>query len=683
MTATAPQTAGTDKRARVIRGDIQGLRAIAVASVVLYHAGVPFLNGGYVGVDIFFVISGFLITSHLWDRLRLTGKIGFADFYAKRARRILPASFVVVIATVIGSVIFIPPQQFPGMFMAAAATLLYVPNMLFAAQGSDYLADTAPSPFQQYWSLGVEEQFYLLWPLVLLLAYLVTKRDPKKLVFVIAALVVISFVACVTLTEWRQPLAFYTLPARAWELGVGALAALVIHRLRLGPVVSALMGWVGIAGLLVSLFLFSETTVFPGYAAALPVVATALVILAGSRDPNAGAGRILGNRPMQFIGLISYSIYLVHWPLLTIPRLATLSDDGLPLWAGLSLAAASVPIGWLLFRFVEQPLRAPAFLTTRRPRRTLLGVLLVTVVLTATVGGAFAVNVSQPLSSDRTAVPAEPSLNPSGTAFVPSNAQPALRDALEDNASVYGTECHLTEIQTHFEPCVFGNAASDFTVVIFGDSHAAQWFPALEQIAEDRDIRFESYSKSRCPSATIDKNYQNVPYVACDQWRDAVIDHILSTGADMVILANFTADAGEKTQFIDQTRPTEEVWADGISRTLERLSGVPDVVVMEDTPHQEKSPLDCLSLNLDSALSCATPTDQAINEAIVDAERAATRDGGGRYVSFNDYFCDSAVCPVLLGNIIVYRDKHHITKTFSLAMQGPLESALFPVGGPE
>ena len=682
MTATTPQATELGKRGRLIRGDIQGLRAIAVASVVLYHAGVPFLNGGYVGVDIFFVISGFLITSHLWDRLRLTGKIGFADFYAKRARRILPASFVVVIATIIASLIFIPPQQFSGMFIAAAATLLYVPNMLFAAQGSDYLADTAPSPFQQYWSLGVEEQFYLLWPLALVLAYILTKRHPKRLVFVIAALVVISFVACVALTEWRQPIAFYTLPARAWELGVGALAALVIHRLSLSPLVSALMGWIGLAGLVLSLFLLNETTVFPGFAAALPVVATALVILAGGRDPDAGAGKILGYRPMQFIGLISYSIYLVHWPLLTIPRLATLSDEGLPLWAGLLLAGLAVPLGWLLFRFIEQPLRNPPFLTAKRPRRTLVGVLVVTLVLITAIGGAFAVNLSRPLSSAQSIAASEPSLNPSGTSFVPSNVQPALRDALEDNASVYGTACHLTEIQTHFEPCAFGNTSSDFTVVVFGDSHAAQWFPALQQIAEDRDIRFESYSKSRCPSATIDKTYQNLPYAACDEWRDAVIDHILSSNVDMVILSNFTSSAGEKTQFVDQSRPTEEVWAEGITTTLKRLSTVPDVVVMEDTPHQLKSPLDCLSMNLDSALNCATPVDEAINEAIVDAETAATREGGGRYVSLNDYFCDSEVCPVLLGNVIVYRDKHHITKTFSLAMRGALESALFPVSSP-
>jgi len=267
------------------RPDIQGLRAIAVGAVVLYHAGVPFLPGGYVGVDIFFVISGFLITSHLLGQLESHGTLRFGEFYARRARRILPASFVVLALSVAAALIWYPPLLMKDLWAAAVATALYVPNYFFASANSDYLAESSnPSLFQHYWSLGVEEQFYLLWPVLLALVWVLV-RSRRALVGVLIAVVAASFALCVWLTFAAQPWAFFSLPSRAWELGVGGLVAVLLQR-RPGIVEerwAAPLGWAGIAAMAASVFLFSSETLFPGAAAAVPVLGTAAVIAAGSR----------------------------------------------------------------------------------------------------------------------------------------------------------------------------------------------------------------------------------------------------------------------------------------------------------------------------------------------------------------------------------------------------------------
>ena len=226
------------------RADIQGLRAIAVGLVLLYHAGVPGVPGGYVGVDVFFVISGFLISSHLLETIERDGRISFAQFYARRARRILPASFVVAGLTAVAVVAFFPPLGVERVLRDGLATVLYVPNIWFAAQNTDYLADHSPSPYQHYWSLGVEEQFYLLWPLILLLLALIVRRRRALVAGGIAVIAALSLAACIIMTQAQQPLAFFLLPTRAWELLAGALVgAAVLGRVpRMKPWVAAAGG---------------------------------------------------------------------------------------------------------------------------------------------------------------------------------------------------------------------------------------------------------------------------------------------------------------------------------------------------------------------------------------------------------------------------------------------------------
>ena len=266
------------------RPDIQGLRAIAVGSVVLYHAGLSKVSGGYVGVDVFFVISGFLITGHLLREILSTGRLSFGVFYARRARRILPAAFAVNILTLIAATMLMPPTELKSTVHDAIATALYAPNMIFANRATDYLAQSGqPSLFQHFWSLGVEEQFYLVWPLLLVATFALVRRRRFWLGVAVGGVALVSFVACVRLTTTNQPWAFFTLPTRAWEFAAGGLTALIIASgRRLPRVPAALAVWAGLAGLGIAIFGFTDATRFPGTAAALPVLATALVILGGA-----------------------------------------------------------------------------------------------------------------------------------------------------------------------------------------------------------------------------------------------------------------------------------------------------------------------------------------------------------------------------------------------------------------
>ncbi|MDP3952924.1 acyltransferase, partial [Microbacterium sp.] len=350
----------------------------------------PLVTGGYVGVDVFFVISGFLISSHLLESLERDGRIDFADFYARRIRRILPASLTVAVLTAVAAIVFYPPLALERVIRDGLATILYVPNVWFAIQNTDYLADHSPSPYQHYWSLGVEEQFYLVWPLLLFGMFFAFRRRKRAVVIGIAVLALLSLLAGISMTPVNQPMAFFLLPTRAWELLAGALVgAILLHTSGRFPAWLAVAGgWIGLGMIAASALLYDDRTVFPGTAALLPTAGTALVLLFGAHAPRGGPGWVLSLRPMQFVGLISYSLYLVHWPLLVVTQAAVGEEAPLRLLVKVLLGVVlAIPLAWLLFRFVETPLRAPHQLMGRRPRVTLWGTLGITVLLTALLAG--------------------------------------------------------------------------------------------------------------------------------------------------------------------------------------------------------------------------------------------------------------------------------------------------------
>jgi peptidoglycan/LPS O-acetylase OafA/YrhL len=647
--------------ARTFRPDIQGLRAIAVLLVLVYHAGIAVVPGGYIGVDIFLVVSGFLITGHLLNQLERNSRIDFVNFYARRIRRILPASMVVLVLTVLGAIALVPPLQRVAVMQDALATALYVPNYWFAIQGTNYLASEAPSMFQHYWSLGIEEQFYLFWPALLALGYFLVRRSKRGLFILMAVLVVASFAFSVWQLQQSQPWAFFSLPSRAWELGVGGLVAFALSKgarwAQGAPV--AILGWVGLLGLLALAATYNESTVFPGVNALLPVLATAALIIGGTAGHALSPARTLSIAPLQWFGMISYSLYLVHWPILMLAQAAIGLQEPLLLTSKIGLALFAIPVAYFLYLLVENPARTAEFWAKARPRRTLVSGLIASVAVLGLSAGSLAVISTSTLSTNRTAASSEASLKPLGTAYVPSNLKPSLQDADSDNPVIYANGCHREFDSVDAAGCLVGTNPSAPIVALFGDSHAAQWYPALAVMAEAGEIRLDVNTKSSCPSVSIDVRRDGSLYTECTRWRAAVIERLTAEAPAVVLLANYgRADIGGSPDRF------AESWGKGLQTTIEALAPS-KVAILSDTPDMGSPPAICLSSHLEDATKCARPANEAINKDVRTVEQA---EKGAKYLDFIGYFCDERTCPAVIGSTLVYRDSHHMTATFSAGL---------------
>ena len=663
MSAPPEAGRGAGRRARRsgFRTDIQGLRAIAVLLVVVYHAGVSAVSGGFIGVDVFFVISGYLITSHLVSGLE-AGTFRLRDFWARRIRRLIPAAWAVAALTLVVGLLWFPRLLVPQLLKEAGATFAYVPNVLFAVWGTDYLSNDTPSVYQHYWSLGVEEQFYVVWPLLLMLAFTLFRRSRKLLLLSVVAATATSFVLGVWMTQWREPLAFFLLPTRAWELGAGALVAIVVlmapaflsSTSRFATVWRAVAGGGGLALVLGPAFIYDALTPFPGWQAALPVVGTALVILAGTnRGSRSGIVQtMLSLPPLQFFGRISYSLYLVHWPLLIATQTIVGWQHRLPLAMTAGLAVLAVPLAWLCYRFVEVPGQARTrwwYASAWRP--------ISVAALTAAIFAAAAYPVAGyigtlPMSSTRSASAVPLTKHPIGTSYVPSNMKPTLNNAGRAFADD-SKGCLLDAEDVRPGDCRYGDDPQAPLVVLFGDSHAFHWRPALVVLADEGKIRLQIHAKRACRSA-------EVPSLgaACAEWRNAAIAQINQAKPALVLFANFSASPDNGTP---------EQWRSALMSTIERIGPRIPTAVVEDVGEQPVDPAMCLSQHLDDADACSSPRDVVINGAMNRADREAAARTGSGFVEVDDYLC-SDLCPLIIGNQLVQGDRNHVTVPFSRTM---------------
>ncbi|TKV61551.1 acyltransferase [Nakamurella flava] len=670
---------------RELRTDIQGLRAVAVGLVVLFHLGVPFLPGGYVGVDVFFVISGFLITSHLAREVTGTGRLRFGRFYARRIRRIIPVALVVAVATFAVALLVSSPLRLERIAADAASAALYVPNMWLALNGTSYLTDSNESPYQQYWSLGVEEQFYLIWPALLVGLFLLARRRsgrPWRLLGVgVTALVLVSLAASVWFTPTRQAWAFFSLPTRAWEFGVGALLALLLlaraagdQRWSVPAPVRATAGWLGLLVLVGVALVYDAQTTFPGSAAVLPVAATALVIAAGSFGPVTGGGGVLLDRaPMQFVGRISYSVYLWHWPVIVF---ATELWGPPGLLSGTVMLAVTVLLSMASYRFVEEPFRsgfgAGSFRAGLPSRTVIVAALVTALVLAAGFVGLGKLASRGELDAGRPAATGEPTAPPVFTPYVPDNLVPSLRAASSDVPVLYGDGCVLDFVTTRIPDCTYGDPNGTSTIVLFGDSHAAQWFPAVERYALDRQATLVVFTRSACPAADVRMSSPNGAYPQCDAWRSAVLDRIDALDPALVVTSNY-----DSFGFLAGRRSADDLptWRAGVQRTLERLPAG-RTVMMADTPHFADAPSNCLAAHLDDTAACALPRAEALNGEIREASAAAAAAAGVPMVDLLDHLCTDTTCGPIAGNRLLYRDVHHLGAAMVDALAPVIEQRL-------
>lgn len=716
---------------RAYRVDIDGLRAISILLVVAFHAGLAGFEGGYVGVDVFFVISGYLITGLLVRELRERGRISLADFFARRIRRLLPQAALVLLVTLAAGLWLLPPLARVDLLRDAGSAALYVANWRFANQATAYSdAAVTDSLLLHYWSLSVEEQFYVLWPLlVVVVGVLVWRRRPRlldaALIGVLGVIVVASLGASLHVTAQHGPEAYYVTHTRLWEMGAGALLALLLPRLtRLPRMLSEGFAVLGVALIVLAALWYSQATAFPGAAALIPVTGTMLVIVAGSRQQTS-ASRLLTAPPMPYLGRLSYAWYLWHWPLI---GLALLFNDrhGAPLTTEVTTAlavAGSLGLAAATHALVENRVRYSAWLRGA-PRRSFAFGAAATALPVVAAGAFFAfgdigdeihppgpepevaaqaddldarpaqgvLGNGAPLASDRLRPdPVHDDDAPGKEAPGGGpDAEPVLTmspmEASDDGIEVGPPDCHIG--QRDAEPnfsCILGDPEGEATVVLLGDSHARHWLPALDAAGKQRSWRVVSHTKSACTpvdAPILNTNFER-EYHECRQWRHAVVDALQA--ADDIDLVVVARAYGYTETLLDEdgaeARPQDfaRLWSAAASRTFEDLRRAADrVLVLRDTPWAPEDVPTCMSESPDTPSDCDLSLEEhaGLDEPLYEAERSVAPDQV-RFADPTPLVCAQDPCPMVTADgLIKYRDRHHLTETYSRRLADGLGALL-------
>ena len=691
------------------RRDIQGLRAVAVVLVLAFHAGVRFVPGGYVGVDVFFVISGFLITGLIVREVRSAGHLNLGRFYARRARRLLPATAVTFVGVALVTVLVLPVTRWASVAGDMVASALYVVNWRLAARSVEYFAQgAAASPLQHFWSLAVEEQFYIVWPLLIVALTWWARRRRRsaavdgerglsvgRLTAGLLVIVLPSLAWSVYLTATDPGPAFFVTTTRLWELGIGALLAVgAVQAARAPVVVRAVAGWVGLAAIGWSAVMFTAETRFPGSAALVPTLGAAAVLWAGLGDGRARV-RVLDVAPLQDVGALSYSLYLWHWPVLVAATALWGDKDG-HLWlptALLAVAASAVP-AWFAYRVVEQPLHMSPLLAAPW-RAGVAGVVCVAIglgsagAITWSLDRKREISVSAPTPAPdlfgAAALGDDPATSPAGVPVDSvSSIVPDPIDAAGDNADPYNDGCHQDQEKSEVLSCTYGDPASDVTVALVGDSHAAQWEPALRVLAEENGWRLDTYTKSACLFADVDVWLPSVdgPYASCAAWSANVTAKFVSAPPDVVVVSTSGSYAAADATGPLTGKASFDALASGVARMWQELrAGGSTVAVITDSPRPKVDMPECVGEHRDKLVACAFSHDGAVARSAAALQEAAASEvtAGVEMIDLTDYICPQAECPAVIGGVLVFRDSHHLTGTYVKSLAPMLGRRIVPI----
>lgn len=668
------------------RHEITALRALAVIAVVLFHAWPDVLPGGFVGVDIFFVISGFLITGHLAATLRRTGTISLRSFWARRAARLLPAALTVLLATLVASWFILPAYRMRGTVAEAFASLFYVQNWALQWQSVDYLArNNAATPLEHYWSLSVEEQFYLLWPVLLLLAAMLGRRRLGRwaLPAVVTLVTAASLVYCLWSSSGAGSMGYFSPLARAWEFGAGALLALAMRYWK--PRFTALLGAVGWLALAVSLFAIDGSQAYPGPWTLLPVVGTCLVIAAGSGWWTGWLQNLARNGPVRGLSEISYSWYLWHWPVLLLGALVWGSGPSgvwLSLLLSVALAAATRMVIEPIFWRPAGSLEKRASWRTSRP--VLLACLASAMILIMGLAGAQSLALNNVLQADRASTlqkiqagdpcfaanalvnrcPRATEIPPD---FDPSTAISdvgAMWDPLIPLRSPESGSCWsgLLVGQATGRICRFGDQNSATRIALLGDSHAAQWADPLIDAAKQRGWYLSVYYKGDCPYLSPQATAADYSAIraseGCSGWNDIIRSDL--AGQEKQSLTLISAQWGQYIQY----GGTESRLVQRLSESLTELAlGSARVVPIVDPPRPPGNNALCLA----DRKNCEFGQSSVVQD-LVTAKAAA----GAATLDYSSRLCREGRCYPYLGGVATYRDDGHLSVGFARSLAPPL-----------
>lgn len=628
------------------------------------------VSGGYIGVDIFLVISGFLISRLLLDEFEKTGAISLRQFYARRVRRLLPISSFVLLVTALLGLIILEPTRVNNLGDDIWAAGLFSANIVFASRGADYLnSELPPSPIQHFWSLAVEEQFYLIWPTVIFILLVLAKKYWRH----IALVATLAAIAVSLWASWKQtPLhpswSYYGLHTRAWQLCCGALLAMITRKTLIPHRLSAtVVAWTSLLAIAYAMYTYDNSTVFPGTAALVPTLAA--VGLLWSQGNWFGSRIILDNSVAQWIGSRSYSIYLWHWPLIVF-AVTLRNDDKVTMVGAVLLAFVLSEIG---YRIIENPIRNSIRIRQHAKRAFAIGLACIGLTIgtgltisqaTFTVGSGIAerANFSDTSYLD-TAI-----LNQ----VLPANLQPSLLAAPDDRSLIYRNGCHSsTEEPDETEKCVFGDFESATTVALFGNSHAAQWFEPLEKIARSEAWRLRTLTASACPFLD-----GSSPNVYCDTWRENVLQVIRNQHIKVAIISQFYGSKPDDTNL-----SVAQWWTEELPITISALRAVGvEPIILLDTPNPPQDTPTCLSSHPNNIQLCG-PTLSSMSKAVKISQviESVAIKTGVAVIDPTDWFCLNDICPPVVGDLLVYRDGHHMADLFASQLEQLLGNTLIPL----
>ncbi|WP_449282511.1 acyltransferase family protein [Leucobacter sp.] len=693
-------------RSHAVRRDIQGLRAIAVALVLVYHLSPQSLSGGYIGVDVFFVISGFLITGQLLREAEASGRIDLPRFWARRARRLLPAALLVLTVTLLAVWIFAPRGFLPSFLMQVAASAAYVQNWVLSGQSVDYMAAEAQvSPVQHYWSLSVEEQFYILWPLIAVLAAVLAARAAAgrgraagfRAVFalLVGAIALASFVLSVLTTATDPSRAYFVTTTRAWEFAVGGLLACLAASPagwldRAGPGVRALAAWIGLAGIAAAAILYTDTTPFPGYTALLPVLATALVIAAQEPETSWSPRALLAARPMQWLGDVSYGAYLWHFPLIVLLPFAL--GRRLGLVGAIAIVAATLLLAWGSKVLVEDPFRtgfSRAWPNGRAIAITSAGMVAMLLFSLAGVQAADRAVEAERVRVAATLEDPDPCLG--ATALEPDSGceatpeqLPIPEPALADKAP---ERCLDGQEGSELELCEYGSARPDAerTVALVGDSHAEQWLLPLDRIAREQNWRLVVMAKASCPFTAAERDFVSSPEAEneklredCTKWNDRVLEQL--EGDPSIDTVVTSAKSSNRVVPRDGRSWRETAVLAYEERWRELPDSVEQVIAIRDTPQLPRDVLQCVTEEGEhAARECAVDAEEAITEDPLAEAASATEQA--ELIDLSEYFVVGDAVPPVIGGVLAFRDSHHLSWAYAEMLADPLAEQVREVLG--
>lgn len=649
------------------RTEIEGLRTIATLLIAIYHIWLGRVSGG---VDVFFVLSGFLITMSLVSKMERTGNIFFWGYFLGLAKRLLPLALTVILFIIEVSIFVLPKVQWDQTISHMFASTFFFENWRLSLDAVDYLAkDNGASPFQHFWSLSVQGQFYILWPCLIFAAYVLARKVlkiPFRKTWLVILVVIfsLSLSYSIYITNVNQPWAYFDLFARIWEFSLGGILAILLPYLSLNKWVSTFIGWVGLLIVCFTGVIIPVSDLFPGYIALLPIGGAILFIISAESSTRFGVDKILGAKPFLLLGKYTYGFYLWHWPLLIFYKVY-MDTTTVSIAHGVLIIVVTCILSYVSTEIIETPIRTMDVRQSKLKLISVLSTMLFPVLLMNYTFNYFveqekAQNPVDDLTKDYPgALALQQNLQVTeGVELIPSmvNVKTDLPSFYEDGQCFSNKGAVITK-------CSYGITDNpDYTIALVGGSHSGHWFPALESLVEELNFQVDVYIRDGCRFTNDD--FEGQVTAECLEWNEKLIDVLIKDPPDLV--------------FTTATLNNRDTVPKGYIGQWSRLEGITQIFAVRDNPRMEEDVPTCVERVSDHS-ECSVPKNQGVSE-IIPWENTEGIPSNVTFADLTDNFCDESTCYGVIGNIIVYRDKHHITatyaKTLAPALRQPLADAL-------